>query len=140
MNNNWLFCYYLRLEKDVALHLNKLESPLPKHAFCQVGWNWPSGSGEEDFLNTFNIILDFRFYLPLKKDVTLHLKKLESPLVPSLVEIGPPKNLKWFSSTQIYIAPSFAKSAKILRMNNMKYLQKTMLHVTSTTSNMQTLN
>ena len=31
-----LFCYYLPLEKDRALHLNKLESPSPKHALCQV--------------------------------------------------------------------------------------------------------
>ena len=30
------------------------------------------------FLNIFNIILLFRFYLPFKKDVGLHLNKLES--------------------------------------------------------------
>ena len=27
----------------------KLKSSLPKDAFCKVGWNWPSGSGEEDY-------------------------------------------------------------------------------------------
>ena len=96
-----LFCNYLPLEKGGALHLNKLESPSPKDALCQVwlklvqwflrsrffkissmyfsyfviispwkraglfiwgnlnalhpkmlyakfGWNWPSGSVEED--------------------------------------------------------------------------------------------
>ena len=32
----------------MVLHLNKLESPLPKDALCQFGWNWLSGSGEED--------------------------------------------------------------------------------------------
>ena len=31
-----LFCNYLNFEKGVALHLNKLESPLPKDALCQV--------------------------------------------------------------------------------------------------------
>ena len=97
-----LFRNYLPLEKGGALHLNKLESPSPKDALCQVwlkitqwfwrriffmssmyfhyfviispwkragpfiwrnlnplhprmlcakfGWNWLSGSGEEDFL------------------------------------------------------------------------------------------
>ena len=29
-----LFLNYLPLEKDGALHLNKLESPLPKDALC----------------------------------------------------------------------------------------------------------
>ena len=31
-----LFCYYLPLEKDAVLYLNKLESPSPKDALCQV--------------------------------------------------------------------------------------------------------
>ena len=40
-----LFCNYLPLEKNAALHLNKLESPLPKDALCQVWlklaqWFW----------------------------------------------------------------------------------------------------
>ena len=30
------FCNYLPLEKGTALHLNKLESPSPKDALCQV--------------------------------------------------------------------------------------------------------
>ena len=34
-----LFRYYLPLEKGVALHLNKLESSLPKDALCQVWLN-----------------------------------------------------------------------------------------------------
>ena len=28
--------------------MKKLESPSPKDALCKFGWNWPSGSGEED--------------------------------------------------------------------------------------------
>ena len=40
-----LFRYYPPLEKGGALHLNKLESPLPKDALCQVWlklaqWFW----------------------------------------------------------------------------------------------------
>ena len=40
-----LFHYHLSLEKGRALHLNKLESPLPKDALCQVWlklaqWFW----------------------------------------------------------------------------------------------------
>ena len=31
----------------MVLHLNKLESPSPKDALCQFGWNWPSGFWEE---------------------------------------------------------------------------------------------
>ena len=44
-NNISYFCYYLPLELGVALHLNKLESPLPSDALCQVWlklaqWFW----------------------------------------------------------------------------------------------------
>jgi hypothetical protein len=40
-----LFCYYLPLEKGDPLHLNKLETPLPKDDLCQVWlklaqWFW----------------------------------------------------------------------------------------------------
>ena len=35
-----LFRYYLPLEKDGDLHLNKLESPSPKDDFCQVWTQW----------------------------------------------------------------------------------------------------
>ena len=39
---------YLPLEKDVALHLNKLD-PLHQRMLCvKFSWNWLSGSGEED--------------------------------------------------------------------------------------------
>ena len=50
INVFWLFQNYLPLEKGRALHLNKLKSPSPKDALCQVGRNWISGSGKEDFL------------------------------------------------------------------------------------------
>ena len=31
-----LFCYYFSLEKGMALHLNKFESPTIKNALCQL--------------------------------------------------------------------------------------------------------
>ena len=45
VNEFSLFLYYLPFERCVALHLNKLESPLPKDALCQVWlklthWFW----------------------------------------------------------------------------------------------------
>ena len=85
---------YLPLKKDVAHHLNKLDSPSSKDALCQVWlkiaqWFW------RRFLNFVNVFLLFHnyMYLPLEKDVALHLNKLDSPspqgsFVSSLVEIG----------------------------------------------------
>ena len=43
-----LFRYHLLLEKDVALHLNKLESPSPMMLCAKFCWNWPSSPREED--------------------------------------------------------------------------------------------
>ena len=43
-----LFDNYLPLEKGGALHLNKLEFPLPRVLCAKFNWNWSSGSGEED--------------------------------------------------------------------------------------------
>ena len=48
---------------------------------AEFGWNWPSGSGEEDFfyfVNAFIFSL-FRNYLPLEKGGALYLNNLESP-------------------------------------------------------------
>ena len=47
-----LFRNYLPLEKGGPLHLNKLESPSPKDALCQVWLKLAQspGSGEEDFI------------------------------------------------------------------------------------------
>ena len=36
------------LGKGMALHFEKLKSPSTKDACAKFGWNWPSGSGEED--------------------------------------------------------------------------------------------
>ena len=89
-----LFRNYLPLEKGGALHLNKLEFPSPKDALGQVWLKLAQWFWRKRFLNNFNIILHFRYYLPLEKGGALHLNKFESPspkecFVTSLVENGP---------------------------------------------------
>ena len=51
----------------------------PRLLFAKFGWNWSSGTGEEDFLNFVNIFSLFRNYLPLGNGGTLHLNKQEFP-------------------------------------------------------------
>ena len=63
----------------MVLHLNKLESPSPKDALCQVWlklarWFWRRGLFY--FVNVFSL---FHTYLPLEKSGALHLNKHESP-------------------------------------------------------------
>ena len=48
-----------------------------KDALWQVAWNWPSGSGEENFIYMYFAI---RNYLPFKKGVALNLNKFGSTL------------------------------------------------------------
>ena len=43
---------------------------------------------EKKVLDFVNVFLLFRYYLPLEKNVTFHLNKLESPSPKDLVEIG----------------------------------------------------
>ena len=74
-----LFHFTLPFEKAVALHLNKLESPPLKDVLCKVWLKLTKLFWIRRFLNIFNIILIFCYYLPLEKGVALHLKKLESP-------------------------------------------------------------
>ena len=73
-----LFCNYLPFEKGSAFIWTNLIPLHPGMLCAKFGWNWPSGSGEEDFLNFVNLFLLFRNYLPLEKDGALHLNKLES--------------------------------------------------------------
>ena len=60
-------------------------NPLHPRMLCaKFGWNWPSGSGEEDFQFFVNECSLFHYNLPLEKGVPLHLNKLDS-LHPQLV-------------------------------------------------------
>ena len=73
-----LFRHYLPLEKGVALHSKKCESPSPKYALCQVWLKLAQWFLRRcfKFVNVFSL---FRNYLPLEKGVALHSKKCESP-------------------------------------------------------------
>ena len=58
--------------------------PLHPRVHCaKVGWNWPSGSGEEIFFHFVNVFSLFRNYLPVEKGVAFYLNKLETPPPPN---------------------------------------------------------
>ena len=70
-----LFLNYLPFEKGVAHHLNKIESPSPKIALCQIWLKLAQWFWRRRFLN----IIYFAIISPLEKGLALHLKKLQSP-------------------------------------------------------------
>ena len=75
-----LFPNYLPLEKGVALRLNKIESPSPKDALCQVWLKLAPWFWRRRFLKVVNLSLLFPNYLPFWIGLALHLNKFESPL------------------------------------------------------------
>ena len=86
------FHYFLiisHLKKGGPFIWTNLSTHHPRMHCAMFGWNWPSGSGEEDFFNFVNVFLLFHNYLPLEKGGALHLNKIQESFVPSLVEIGP---------------------------------------------------
>ena len=55
-------------------------NPTYQKMLCaKFGWNWPSGSGENDFFNFVNVFSLCRNYLPWEKGGALHWHKLEFP-------------------------------------------------------------
>ena len=74
-----LFRNYLPLGKGGALLFNKLESPSPKDALCQVWLKLAQWFWRRRFLNFVNVFSLFRNYLPLEKGGAHHLNKLEFP-------------------------------------------------------------
>ena len=59
--------------------MNKLKSPSPKNALCQVWLKLAWWVFRRRFLNFVNVFSLFRNYLPLEKGVTLHMYQLEFP-------------------------------------------------------------
>ena len=51
----------------LVLHLNKLESPSPKDALCQVGLKLDQWFWRRRFLNFVNVFSLFHNFVPLKK-------------------------------------------------------------------------
>ena len=95
------FCNYLPLAKGLVLNLNKLETPSPKDAFCQVWVNLAEWFWRRRFLNFVNEFMLFRNYLPLGKGLALHLNKFESPS-PNfwLKSVVLEKKMKWTDRRQ----------------------------------------
>jgi hypothetical protein len=60
------FCDYLPLEKDLALHLNKLEFPSPKIICDKFDLFWTAGSGE-DFQKLSVSFYSFAIISPWKR-------------------------------------------------------------------------
>ena len=90
-----LFRNYFPLEKRRAIHLKNLNSLHLRMIYAKFGWNWPSGSREEDFLNLSMYFCNFVILSPWKK-AELFIWINLSPLNPrmicgkfNLVEIGP---------------------------------------------------
>ena len=98
-----LFRNYLLLEKSGALHLNKLESPLPKNDFGRFWLKMAKWFWTRIFFLVVNVFSEFRNYLPLEKDGALHLNKLESP--------SPKDDLcqVWLKLAQLFLRRRFFK-------------------------------
>ena len=76
---NYFVITYLPLVRGLALHLNKLESPLPRNALCQVWLKLAQWFWRRNFQKFVIVFSQFRNYLPLEKGRALHLDKLASP-------------------------------------------------------------
>ena len=63
----------------MVLHLNKVESPSPKNALCQVWLKLVQWFLRRRFFNFVNVFSLFRNYFPVEKGVSLHLHKLGFP-------------------------------------------------------------
>ena len=61
--------------KRAGLFWTNLNPLHPRMHCAKFGWNWLSGSGEEDFFNFVNVFSLFRNYLPLEKGRALFKKK-----------------------------------------------------------------
>ena len=65
-------------KKSGSLYLNKFKSPLSKNALCQVWLNLAHWFWRRRFFKYLNVFSLFRNYIPLEKDMALHLNKFES--------------------------------------------------------------
>ena len=87
--------YQVPLQKVVALHLNKFESPSPKNVSHQVWLKLAKRLWRRWFLNVVNVFL---LISPLGKECTC----------------GPSFDHTWISFTQRYFVPMLIKLAKSL--------------------------
>ena len=64
---HYVFHNYLPFEKGVALQYCNLKPLYPRMLCVKFGWNWPSGSGEEDFKNSSMYFRSFLIISPWKR-------------------------------------------------------------------------
>ena len=89
----------LREEKTHELNGSSFEQTWIWHQrmhYGRFGWNWSSGSWEEDFFNFVNVFSLFCNYLPLGKGRALHWNKLESPSLKNVLCQVWLKLVQWF--------------------------------------------
>ena len=92
-----LFHNYIPFKRDRTLHLNKLGSPSPKGALCQVWLKLSQWFWSRRFFNFVKVFsLYYRNYLPLKMGRALHLNKLGSPSPKDALCQVLLKLVKWF--------------------------------------------
>jgi hypothetical protein len=63
----------------MVIKRTNLNPLLPRMIWTKFGWNWPCGSGEEDFFCIFSVFLHFYYYLPLEMTNGHHMNKSKSP-------------------------------------------------------------
>ena len=80
----------------MVFHFNKLESPSPKNALCQIWLKLAHWFWRRRFFNFVNVFSLFPNYLPLKKGGALHLNKLESPSPKDALRQVGLKLAQWF--------------------------------------------
>ena len=74
-NSSMYFCYFViispwnRAWSFLWTNLNYLH---PRMLCPKFGWNWPSGSGNDLFLNFINVFSLLYYYLQLEEDVPGH--------------------------------------------------------------------
>ena len=90
-----LFRYYLPW-KRAGSFLNKLVFPSSKVALCQVWLKLVQWFWRKWFINFINLFSQFRVYLFLEKDGTLHLNKHEYPLITQCCFVPSLKLAQWF--------------------------------------------
>ena len=78
-NVSLLFLYYPPFKKGRVLHQNKVESPSPKNALCQVWLKLTHWFLRTRFFKVRQCIFAISLLPPLEKGLALHLNKFESP-------------------------------------------------------------
>ena len=109
------FQNYLPLEKDVALHLNKLEFLSPKDALCQVWLKLAQQFWRTKFLNFVNVFLLFHNWIELNIFYCIYKYK----------RIGykgwcPAFDQSWIPFTQKCVVPCLVEIGLVVLEKNIK--------------------